>query len=363
VSFKPLARYAALSGYEALGDLLGLDWASIMRSVGLDASDLAVQDRWIPAAAVAQLLEISAAASGREDFGLRLVEFRRLANLGPLALVIREEPDVRSILDMLIRYEHFYNQAIDIRLSEADDLATIRVDLGLGEPVATRQATELAVGALHHIHRQLHGTRWRPLCVCFSHAAPADISTHVRMFGHAIHFQHDFAGIVLWASDLDAPNDIADPQLRSYAHKFLDSVAPPGDTTAVARIRELIEMLLPSGRCSAVQVARSQGVDRRTIHRRLADFGETFSSLLNAVRADLAQRLVPNPRRSLAEIAQELGFSEPSAFSRWFRGQFSCSPTEWRNRSQAGAWQWRDEDGNGGPIPDWIPVPPADRRA
>jgi len=35
-------------------------------------------------------------ASGREDFGLRLVGFRRLANLGPLALVIREEPDVRS---------------------------------------------------------------------------------------------------------------------------------------------------------------------------------------------------------------------------------------------------------------------------
>jgi hypothetical protein len=44
-------------------------------------------------------VEISAAASGRDDFGLRLAGFRRLANLGPLALAIREEPDVRSALD------------------------------------------------------------------------------------------------------------------------------------------------------------------------------------------------------------------------------------------------------------------------
>ena len=337
VSFKPQARYAALSGYGALSDSLGLDWEPLVRSVGLEPADLAVQDRWIPAAAVAQLLEISAAVSGREDFGLRLVEFRRLANLGPLALVIREEPDVRSVLEILIRYEHTYNQAISIRLSEANGLATIRIDLELGEPTGTRQATELAVGALHQIHRHLHGTRWQPLSVCFSHPAPADISTHRRIFGHVMQFQREFSGFVLRASDLTAPNEIADPLLRPYAHQFLDTISPPADITTVTRVRELIEVLLPTGHCSIVQVARSLGVDRRTVQRRLADSGDTFSSLHNTVRAELAERLVPNPRRSLTEIAEELGFSEPSAFSRWFRRQFGCSPKEWRSRSQAGA--------------------------
>jgi AraC-like DNA-binding protein len=337
VSFKPLARYAALSRYGVLGDSLGLDWAPLMRSVGLDPAGLAVQDRWIPAAAVAQLLEMSAAVSGREDFGLRLAEFRRLANLGPLTLVIREEPDVRSVLEMLIRYERTYNQAISIRLSEAEGLATIRMDLEVGEPAGTRQATELAVGALHRIHRELHGMNWQPLSVCFSHPAPADISTHLRIFGPVMQFQRGFTGIVLRASDLAAPNKMSDPLLRPYAHQFLESIAPPDDVTTVTRVRELIEVLLPTGHCSVVQVARSLGVNRRTVHRRLADSGETFASLLNAVRAELAERLVPNPRRSLTEIAAELGFSEPSAFSRWFRGQFGCSPKEWRSRSQVRA--------------------------
>jgi AraC-like DNA-binding protein len=144
-------------------------------------------------------------------------------------------------------------------------------------------------------------------------------------------------GIVLRASDLAAPNEMSDPLLRPYAHQFLESMAPPHDVITVTRVREQIEVLLPTGRCSIVQVARSLGVDRRTVHRRLADFGETFSSLLNGVRTELAERLVPNPRRSLTEVAAELGFSELSAFSRWFRGQFGCSPEEWRSRSEAGA--------------------------
>jgi AraC-like DNA-binding protein len=235
---------------------------------------------------------------------------------------------------MLIRYEHTYNQAISIRLSEANGLATIRIDLELGEPADTGQATELAVGTLHHIHRQLHGTRWQPLSVYFSHPAPADISTHLRIFGHVMQFQREFAGIVLRAGDLAAPNKIADPLLRPYARQFLDTIGPPAEVTMVTRVRALIEALLPTGRCSIVQVARSLGVDRRTVQRRLADSGETFSSLLDAVRAELAERQVPNPRRSLTEIAQELGFSEPSAFSRWFRRRFGCSPSEWRGRSQ-----------------------------
>lgn len=338
MSFKPFARYAALSGYGVFSDSLGLDWAPLMRSVGLDPAGLAVQDRWIPAAAVAQLLEISAAASGREDFGVRLVEFRRLANLGPLTLVLREEPDVRGVLQMLISYQQTYNQAINIRLTEADGMVVIRMDLELGEPVDTRQATDLEVGALHHLQRQLHGTGWQPLSAYFSHPAPADATSYLRIFGCVVQFQHEFAGIVLRASDLAAPNKLADPLLRPYAHQFLDTIAPSTDVTAVTRVRELIEVLLPTGRCSIVQVARSLGVDRRTLHRRLADSSETFSSLLNAVRTELAERLVPNPRRSLTEIAENMGFSELSAFSRWFRGQFGCSPREWRAWLQMSAW-------------------------
>ena len=79
-------------------------------------------------------------------------------------------------------------------------------------------------------------------------------------------------------------------------------------------------------------MARSLGVDRRTVQRRLAGSGLTFSELVRAKRVRLAEQFVANPRLSMTEISDRLGFTETSSFSRWFRGEFGCSPREWRRR-------------------------------
>src|SRR3954464_4187355 len=109
---RPCVRCATLDGYVRLARSSGLDPARLLAAVGLDVADLAVPDRWIPAAAVARLLERSAQESGLEDFGLRLAGVRRLATLGPLSVVLRQEPDLRSALSLLSRYEHSYNEAL-----------------------------------------------------------------------------------------------------------------------------------------------------------------------------------------------------------------------------------------------------------
>ncbi|MFI6062334.1 AraC family transcriptional regulator [Streptomyces sp. NPDC051286] len=329
---KPLVRNAALNSYVELSQSLGIDPRALMKSVGLDPVGLAVQDRWISGVAVTQLLELSAVASHREDFGLLLAERRRFANLGPISLVIREEPDVRSALALLMRHDYMYNEMLRSRLSEASGLTTLKVGLELGEAREARQATELAVGAFHGVLRTFLGARWQSVSVCFTHSAPKDLGTHRRIFGPVAEFDQEFTGIVFCTSDLNTPNTMSDPLLRNYARQYFESIAVSRDTTVLDRVRELIEVLLPSGRCSIEQVASSLGVDRRTVHRYLASSGETFSSLLNATRTELAEQLVANPRRSLTEISGLLGFSGPSGFSRWFREQFGSSPREWRIR-------------------------------
>ncbi|WP_067675663.1 AraC family transcriptional regulator [Nocardia miyunensis] len=327
---KPLARYAALNDYVALGQSLGLDPARLLREAGLDPASLSMQDRWVPASAVTELLEHSAAESGREDFGLLLAERRRLSNLGPLGLVIREEPDVRSALELMVRHQHAYNEALYIRLTERNGIASVRLRLDTGERRSTRQATELAIGATHGILRGFLGANWQPAETTFTHPAPRDRTTHRRLFGPQVKFDHEFTGMTLYTTDLDTPNPMSDPLLRPYAQQLLDSVSTTAETAVRDRVQELVELLLPTGRCSADQVARSLGVDRRTVHRRLADEGCTYSEILDTTRIDLARRAVGNPGRSFTEIAGMLGFSSPAGFTRWFRGQYGCSPTQWR---------------------------------
>jgi AraC-like DNA-binding protein len=331
---RPCVRCATLDGYVGLARSLGLDPVRLTSSAGLDLADLASPDKWIPAADAARLLELSAAASGCDDFGLRLARLRRLSTLGPLSVVLGQEPDLRSALDLLTRYERSYNEALHLRVEEVNDLATIRLWLEFAEPAPTRQSLELATAALLGIIRQLLGRRWEPLSVRFSHGPPAAPATHRRTFGARLQFDAELTGLVFYAAELDAPNAMSDPLLRPYAEQFLRSMPAPRGGTVTDQVRELVEMLLPLGRCSTLQVARSLGVTQRTLHRQLADEQEGFSSIANAARAALAERYLANDRYSLTDVSQLLGFAAPSTFSRWFRARFGVTPSQWRNTAR-----------------------------
>jgi AraC-like DNA-binding protein len=325
----PFVRYATLNRYVELSRDLGVDPASLMRVHGLNPAGLANPDHRIPAVAAARLLDETARLSGHDDFGLRLAELRQISTLGPLSLVLREEPDVRSALTLLLRYEHSYNEALRMVMTEQNELATIRLRLDFGEPIDSRQSLELGIGALHGILREFLPAEWRAVSVSFPHPPPKSPETHERVLGPNVAFDQEFAGIVLLASDLDTPIATSDPQLRDFAQQFLRSLGTPRDATLRDRVREMIELLLPAGRCSAAQVAGNLGMDRRTLHRRLERQGETFSSILDSTRADMAERFLLTGRYSMSDIALMLGFSAPSGLSRWFRHHYHCSPTAW----------------------------------
>jgi AraC-like DNA-binding protein len=95
-------------------------------------------------------------------------------------------------------------------------------------------------------------------------------------------------------------------------------------------VRDCINVMLPTGLCSAEHLAKHLGVDRRTVYRHLAEERETFSSLVDSVRVELVTRYISNRDRPLSSVAELLGFSALSAFSRWFRKRFGCTVSQWR---------------------------------
>ncbi|WP_211220908.1 AraC family transcriptional regulator [Nocardioides insulae] len=331
---QPGVRAASLHGYADLVASLGADAPALVGAAGIAPADLADPDRWIPAAAAARLLEASAVSTGRDDFGLRLSERRRLSALGPLSLVLREEPDARSALDLLLRYEHSYNEALHLKVTESGGLATVRIWFDAGQPVPTHQSLDLAAAALVGILRTFLGEDWTPWSVCFSHRGPETPDTYRRLLGDRVLFDHDYTGVVLSSADLDRTNTGSDPAFRPYAQRLLSTLPVPRPDNAPDEVGRLVEMLLPMGRASVAQVARTLGIDRRTLHRHLAQHGETFTSVLHATRRRLAERYVTNPRHSLTDVSQLLGFAAPSAFTRWFRQQYGVAPRDWRTAGE-----------------------------
>ena len=101
--------------------------------------------------------------------------------------------------------------------------------------------------------------------------------------------------------------------------------------TLADKARSLVREMLPQGRCSVEELAQHLGVDRRTVHRHLARSGETFSSLVNDVRGELAEGYLGGDTGRLADVAHLVGFSAPSAFSRWHKRHFGFTLMQRRN--------------------------------
>lgn len=335
-----LIRSASLTHYADICASVGLDAHRMLAEAGLPAACLRDPDLKIPAEKVGALLERSAELSGVPTFGLRMAETRRLSNLGPIGLAMREESTLRGALEALRRYGHLHTEATSTVLEDAGDATILRVEsIGIQQGEPQRQSAELIIGVIFRMLSVLLGASWRPRAVCFTHTAPADRSLHERLFGPVVQFGQEFNGIVLDARDLDRPLPSSDPVMARYARQYLEGISASQGSTLSREVRQLVLLLLPSGHGSIDDVAQHLGVSRRTIHRHLAQDGETFSSILETVRTELARRYLAQPGRPLAEVAVLLGFSEPSAFSRWFRGAFGCSARRWRLERSRGTGQ------------------------
>jgi AraC-like DNA-binding protein len=108
------------------------------------------------------------------------------------------------------------------------------------------------------------------------------------------------------------------------------------DQALLPWICRVIDTYLTSRRLTLPYIAEISGLSPRTLQRRLADLGYTYSQLLDEVRATKAQRLLEDPCFPLPDITHHLGYASPSQFSRAFKRVSGSSPTAYRALHVAG---------------------------
>jgi len=107
------------------------------------------------------------------------------------------------------------------------------------------------------------------------------------------------------------------------------------DRFLVDLVREIVKSQLSAGNTDLPTVAEKAGVTVRTLQRRLAQSGVTFSELATGIKINSARELLGDRSRSIDEIASMLGYSDPANFTRAFKNRAGMTPTHYR-KSVAG---------------------------
>lgn len=311
-----LARSAVLAGLDAVARERGLDPLALLRRFDIPARALTERDLRIPAERIAAVLEGTAREAGIDDLGLRMAALRHPSVLGPLRLLLREQATVGAALATLSRFGWAQIEGLGLSLDDDGEIAVLRLAMDPAFAGASRETSELTLASLTALLREFMGPGWQPEMVLFTHPRPASLARHLACFGRVPSFGQDLTALVLTSAELRQPIEGADPGTAALAEQMLGHVGPGPAANEADRVRTLIREALPRGECRAGIIAHRLGIDRRTLHRRLACEGTSFTALVQQARSNLLSELAA---RSKTEQAGLMGFSCLSAYSRWRR--------------------------------------------
>jgi AraC-like DNA-binding protein len=116
--------------------------------------------------------------------------------------------------------------------------------------------------------------------------------------------------------------------LRAVAERRMSRLAE--HAPYALRVRELLLQRGCRERIDMPTVACSLGLSERSLRRRLAAEGRSYSDVENAVFAIVAKHLLGDRQRTIQETAYEMGFSDTTAFHRAFKRWTGTTPSAYR---------------------------------
>jgi AraC-like DNA-binding protein len=236
-----------------------------------------------------------------------------------------------------MRYHGLATPVMPLSFSESGEVAVLHLpahgDVGL------LGLSPQEYGFFIDMQFALHGTLARdvmgPWCVPAQAFYTLPMPAHARqieralecpvVFGHAcneLHYPREW---------LDRPPHMANPITAAQMSESCERLVQEITWQAGLTRRVYEEITKTPGRFPSIeQVASSLYMTSRTLSRKLAAEGTTFSDLLARVRHALALDYLRTTRLSMDDIAAALGYGDANSFRQAFRRWSGKSPTEYR---------------------------------
>jgi len=309
----------------------GLDHEELMRLAGFSQAELDDPDSRVPLGKIWTLWRVVIDQVDDPALGLHLGIDTEVRDLGLVGYAAYHSRTLRAAFERIARYSRIVNEALVVHMIDDGDRGKFVIEKAprldaLKHPVDGRMASATAVA------RELTGVDVAPVEVRFPYSRPSDVSEYRRIFRCPVLFDEPESMLVFGRADLDRPVIHADETLTGYLDKLAEDSLESldGTVTFKQRVRRAIWSELSGGKPNVRQIALQLGVSPRTLQRRLEEEHTSFAAELDALRHEMASRLLKDRNLAVYEVAFLLGYAEPSTFYRAFRRWKRVSPHEFR---------------------------------
>lgn len=313
----------------------GLDYRPVLVEAGLDADKVYDPSERIPTLKFQRLWELAVQYTGDPCFGLTYAAYIQPSSLHGLGLSWIASHSLKDGLLRLIRFQKILATDMVLALRETPAGYCIYDTVGRkADPFQfPASAFDAQLATVFKICQIMLGPTATPIRVSFDHSEPACAERFERFFGIPASFNASETAIEFDRNLCEAPAASANPELtRINDQVVIDYLNQFEQDDIVTRTRKYIIDLLPSGVPRQSLIASELNLSLRSLQRKLAQSGTSFSEVLNQVRNEMACHYLRSPRHQVITIAYLLGFSDPSNFSRAFKRWNGESPYHYRQR-------------------------------
>lgn len=278
--------------------------------------DLADQD---------QLWETFCAASGDPLAGLRLGLEIQVGHLDSVGMLLMSCETLGDAIEMLLEYSPIVGDAADFSLDVTTNEAAIAYHPRYR--VRRAQRVEAVFACLLNLTRWTTGHAFQPTRLQLSHPAHAPTEVYQELLDCPVAFEQTRACLSFSIDQLTLPliqaNSTAREHLKTLADQMLEELTSQdfGDQLA-----QLIRQQPGWGR---ERIAAQLAMSGRHLNRKLAAHGLSFKALREQILFHMAGEALRDQQPAEA-VAEQLGFSDESAFSRAFKRWSGMTPAQFR---------------------------------
>ena len=312
-----------------------IDPGELLKDTGLSVSGLEEPNARVPLPVYNHLIARARRLTGEPALGIFMGLQRRVSMYGFLGFAAMSAATLGEVLELAVRFSPTVSTAIKLSLHNEGELTALRVE----ECCDPGECRDVAVFALiigmSQMGRALTG---RDVAGEAHLAIPRpDYADRFRDILVRMRFDQPVTQLVFDSKALELPliaPDRAGLRLaREQCERALRDLGLDGGI--IERVRSL--MATPQGMLSLEEVAARLRMSARTLKRRLAAQGSSFSELLEEERSQRARLLLGSSQLTLLEITERLGYSTLPNFARAFRRWTGETPAAYRRAVRKGS--------------------------
>lgn len=314
----------------------GVSVEELLEGSTLSREDLERTDKRVDYFAFSYLLNRAVKLTHEPGLGFLLGMQMRVSTHGMLGYAAMVSGTLGQALELALRYTEIQTATVLLQSQHIDDQVILTIEQRLPDYPLGEMVISFLMAGFGKMAEMLTGRPIRGQAT-LTYPRPEYFTRFEHLLPGTVSFNQPSNTLIFAAKDLDSPLIMSDPvALRLSEEQCKRELQQLMAGRSFAQIVREILLDEENGAFGSLEdVAKQLHMTPRTLQRYLTRESLTFKEVITSLRKEKAQQLLKQNKLSIQEIAEALGYDEPTNFSRAFKTWTDESPRNYQQRIMA----------------------------